>query len=42
LYEYAIDCHENELPFLRNPDVLVGESDLTALSYLHEAAVLNN
>uniref|UniRef100_A0A8C2I6H8 Myosin VB n=1 Tax=Cyprinus carpio TaxID=7962 RepID=A0A8C2I6H8_CYPCA len=30
------------LPFLRNPDILVGENDLTALSYLHEPAVLHN
>lgn len=30
------------LPPLRNPDVLVGENDLTALSYLHEPAVLHN
>uniref|UniRef100_A0A4W5MIN2 Myosin VA n=1 Tax=Hucho hucho TaxID=62062 RepID=A0A4W5MIN2_9TELE len=26
----------------RNPDILVGENDLTALSYLHEPAVLHN
>uniref|UniRef100_A0A8C9U9H8 Myosin VB n=1 Tax=Scleropages formosus TaxID=113540 RepID=A0A8C9U9H8_SCLFO len=32
----------NPLPFLRNPDILVGENDLTALSYLHEPAVLHN
>ncbi|XP_072528419.1 unconventional myosin-Vc [Salminus brasiliensis] len=31
-----------ELPHLRNPDILVGENDLTALSYLHEPAVLHN
>ncbi|KAM5235542.1 unconventional myosin-Vc [Ctenodactylus gundi] len=30
------------LPPLCNPDVLVGENDLTALSYLHEPAVLHN
>lgn len=30
------------LPYLRNPDILVGENDLTALSYLHEPAVLHN
>ncbi|XP_077354628.1 unconventional myosin-Vb isoform X2 [Festucalex cinctus] len=30
------------MPFLRNPDILVGENDLTALSYLHEPAVLHN
>uniref|UniRef100_A0AAR2JTU5 Myosin VC n=1 Tax=Pygocentrus nattereri TaxID=42514 RepID=A0AAR2JTU5_PYGNA len=31
-----------QLPPLRNPDILVGENDLTALSYLHEPAVLHN
>ncbi|VDK73468.1 unnamed protein product [Onchocerca ochengi] len=31
-----------ELPFLRNPDVLLGCDDLTTLSYLHEPAVLNH
>ncbi|KAK2184041.1 hypothetical protein NP493_284g03000 [Ridgeia piscesae] len=30
------------LPPLRNPDILVGENDLTSLSYLHEPAVLYN
>uniref|UniRef100_A0A674CQG9 Myosin VB n=1 Tax=Salmo trutta TaxID=8032 RepID=A0A674CQG9_SALTR len=43
----CIDCFclnpsYNPLPFLRNPDILVGENDLTALSYLHEPAVLHN
>uniref|UniRef100_A0AAR2IYN9 Myosin VC n=1 Tax=Pygocentrus nattereri TaxID=42514 RepID=A0AAR2IYN9_PYGNA len=33
---------ETHLPPLRNPDILVGENDLTALSYLHEPAVLHN
>ncbi|XP_051498401.1 unconventional myosin-Vb-like isoform X2 [Apus apus] len=42
LYEYPVDPQGNELPFLRNPDILVGENDLTALSYLHEPAVLHN
>ncbi|KFO59149.1 Unconventional myosin-Vb, partial [Corvus brachyrhynchos] len=42
LYEYPIDLQGNELPFLRNPDILVGQNDLTALSYLHEPAVLHN
>ncbi|KGL72414.1 Unconventional myosin-Vb, partial [Tinamus guttatus] len=42
IYEYPLDCHGKELPFLRNPDILVGENDLTALSYLHEPAVLHN
>ncbi|XP_061577625.1 unconventional myosin-Va-like isoform X2 [Cololabis saira] len=32
----------SSLPPLRNPDILVGENDLTALSYLHEPAVLHN
>lgn len=30
------------LPFLRNPDILIGSDDLTSLSYLHEPAVLHN
>ncbi|XP_009293600.1 unconventional myosin-Vb isoform X3 [Danio rerio] len=40
--EYPIGSKDNPLPFLRNPDILVGENDLTALSYLHEPAVLHN
>ncbi|XP_022624059.1 unconventional myosin-Vb isoform X1 [Seriola dumerili] len=40
--EYSIGPKSNPLPFLRNPDILVGENDLTALSYLHEPAVLHN
>lgn len=32
----------NQLPFLRNPAILVGKDDLTSLSYLHEPAVLHN
>ncbi|XP_054982056.1 unconventional myosin-Vb isoform X1 [Sorex araneus] len=40
--EIPIDVQSNQLPFLRNPDILVGENDLTALSYLHEPAVLHN
>ncbi len=31
-----------DLPPLRNPDILIGENDLTNLSYLHEPAVLHN
>ena len=27
---------DGDLPPLRNPDILVGENDLTTLSYLHE------
>ncbi|KFU97030.1 Unconventional myosin-Vb, partial [Pterocles gutturalis] len=42
LYEYPVDPQGNELPFLHNPDILVGENDLTVLSYLHEPAVLHN
>ncbi|XP_051825591.1 unconventional myosin-Vb [Antechinus flavipes] len=42
IQEYPIDLNSNQLPFLRNPDILVGENDLTALSYLHEPAVLHN
>lgn len=33
---------ESDLPFLRNPSILIGENDLTSLSYLHEPAVLYN
>ncbi|XP_066568297.1 unconventional myosin-Vb isoform X1 [Amia ocellicauda] len=40
--DYPINPKHNQLPFLRNPDILVGENDLTALSYLHEPAVLHN
>ncbi|XP_074546475.1 unconventional myosin-Vb isoform X3 [Halichoeres trimaculatus] len=40
--EYSVGPKSNPLPFLRNPDILVGENDLTALSYLHEPAVLHN
>ncbi|XP_063305130.1 unconventional myosin-Va isoform X3 [Pelobates fuscus] len=40
--EYRLDPKTKELPPLRNPDILVGENDLTALSYLHEPAVLHN
>ncbi|XP_034752942.1 unconventional myosin-Vb-like [Etheostoma cragini] len=42
LVEYPVGPKSNPLPFLRNPDILVGENDLTALSYLHEPAVLHN
>ncbi|XP_035889560.1 unconventional myosin-Vc isoform X2 [Phyllostomus discolor] len=38
--DYPVD--PERLPPLRNPDILVGENDLTALSYLHEPAVLHN
>ena len=30
------------IPHLRNPEVLLAENDLTALSFLHEPAVLNS
>ncbi|XP_053557079.1 unconventional myosin-Vb [Bombina bombina] len=42
IYEYHLDPKTKQLPHLRNPDILVGENDLTALSYLHEPAVLHN
>ncbi|XP_075442311.1 unconventional myosin-Vb isoform X2 [Ascaphus truei] len=42
VYEHRLDPKTNQLPYLRNPDILVGENDLTALSYLHEPAVLHN
>ncbi|XP_019883807.2 unconventional myosin-Va [Camponotus floridanus] len=31
-----------DLPPLRNPDILIGKSNLTSLSFLHEPAVLHN
>ncbi|CAH2296742.1 unconventional myosin-Vb isoform X2 [Pelobates cultripes] len=40
--EYPLAGSPTQLPHLRNPDILVGENDLTALSYLHEPAVLHN
>ncbi|CAG0903293.1 unnamed protein product, partial [Darwinula stevensoni] len=41
--EFSLEIkNEKDLPPLRNPDILVGENDLTALSYLHEPAVLHN
>lgn len=33
---------EDDLPPLRNPAILIGQNDLTALSYLHEPDVLHN
>ncbi|XP_041794288.1 unconventional myosin-Vc isoform X1 [Chelmon rostratus] len=41
-HHYPVDPSRPQLPPLRNPDILVGENDLTALSYLHEPAVLHN
>lgn len=32
---------EQDLPLLRNPTILIGQDDLTALSYLHEPDVLH-
>lgn len=42
--EITVDVSKDvkKLPPLRNPEVLVGENDLTTLSYLHEPAVLYN
>ncbi|XP_033621220.1 unconventional myosin-Vc [Fukomys damarensis] len=40
--ELGYPSEPGPLPPLRNPDILVGENDLTALSYLHEPAVLHN
>ncbi|KAJ8247860.1 hypothetical protein GJAV_G00251360 [Gymnothorax javanicus] len=40
--DHRLDPATRDLPHLRNPDILVGENDLTALSYLHEPAVLHN
>ncbi|XP_014602848.1 PREDICTED: unconventional myosin-Va isoform X1 [Polistes canadensis] len=36
-----IKC-DDDLPPLRNPDILMGENNLTSLSFLHEPAVLYN
>ncbi|XP_034943437.1 unconventional myosin-Va isoform X2 [Chelonus insularis] len=33
---------DSDLPHLRNPDILIGENNLTSLSFLHEPAVLYN
>jgi len=33
---------DNDLPPLRNPEILIGQKDLTALSYLNEPEVLYN
>lgn len=33
---------ENDLPLLRNPTILIGQDDLTSLSYLHEPDVLHS
>uniref|UniRef100_A0A3Q2PF38 Methyl-CpG binding domain protein 3b n=1 Tax=Fundulus heteroclitus TaxID=8078 RepID=A0A3Q2PF38_FUNHE len=38
---YSVDS-PSDLPPLGNPDILEGENDLTALSFLHEPAVLHN
>uniref|UniRef100_A0A7N6BW51 Methyl-CpG binding domain protein 3b n=1 Tax=Anabas testudineus TaxID=64144 RepID=A0A7N6BW51_ANATE len=38
---YPLDS-PSDLPPLGNPDILEGENDLTALSFLHEPAVLHN
>ncbi|XP_043934435.1 unconventional myosin-Vc-like [Protopterus annectens] len=40
--KYHVDPEKKILPHLRNPDILVAENDLTALSYLHDPAVLHN
>ncbi|KAF8384625.1 hum-2 [Pristionchus pacificus] len=39
--EYPLKSPD-QLPFLRNPEILIGADDLTTLSYLHEPAVLHN
>lgn len=38
----AINNEDTDLPPLRNPAILIGQNDLTALSYLHEPDVLHN
>ncbi|CAG5110772.1 Oidioi.mRNA.OKI2018_I69.chr2.g5138.t1.cds [Oikopleura dioica] len=39
---HKFNLKKNGKPHLRNPDVLLAENDLTALSFLHEPAVLNS
>ena len=39
---FEFNCEKLGLPHLRNPEVLLAENDLTALSFLHEPAVLNS
>ncbi|CAF3948464.1 unnamed protein product, partial [Rotaria sp. Silwood1] len=34
--------NDSDLPSLRNPEILIGQKDLTALSYLNEPEVLYN
>uniref|UniRef100_A0A3B4YES3 Unconventional myosin-Va-like n=1 Tax=Seriola lalandi dorsalis TaxID=1841481 RepID=A0A3B4YES3_SERLL len=41
-HKSLLDPTTDKLPPLRNPNILVGENDLTSLSYLHEPAVLHN
>uniref|UniRef100_A0A336N0D5 CSON007507 protein n=1 Tax=Culicoides sonorensis TaxID=179676 RepID=A0A336N0D5_CULSO len=38
----SINNPDTDLPHLRNPSILIGQNDLTALSYLHEPDVLHN
>lgn len=42
MVEHQIDPQTPGLPPLRNPNILEGLNDLTALSYLHEPALLHN
>ncbi|XP_028157557.1 unconventional myosin-Va-like [Ostrinia furnacalis] len=37
-----IKIKDEQMPPLRNPSLLIGQNDLTSLSYLHEPAVLHN
>ncbi|XP_075252941.1 unconventional myosin-Va-like isoform X4 [Convolutriloba macropyga] len=39
---FDVAVKNTELPPLRNPEILIGQNDLTSLSYLHEPAVLHN
>ncbi|XP_017087770.2 unconventional myosin-Va isoform X3 [Drosophila bipectinata] len=42
LREVKLKADGSDLPPLRNPAILVGQNDLTTLSYLHEPGVLYN
>ena len=44
MINYDVDSKQvpnHKLPPLRNPDILIGQNDLTALSYLNEPEGLN-
>ncbi|XP_075169246.1 dilute class unconventional myosin isoform X2 [Haematobia irritans] len=42
ILEVPVKADGSNLPPLRNPAILIGQNDLTSLSYLHEPGVLHN